>query len=248
MRVLLYQDYVHNNGLLHRALIDHFGRDAVAFCDAADILDGALDDGVTLFVMPGGADLYYCEKLNGEGNVAIRAYVEDGGRYLGICAGAYYACERVDWAAGTDQAIAGTRELAFAGGCARGPIDIFIEDGAVEKSWRGAARLIWDDGVDRLETTAAYEAGPIFAEDAGTVLARYLDLPARPPAIVECKIGQGKALLCSPHIERAGWNERLLYRHRNPSCEHDAEIVEALAAGDAAAIRLRAMILTRAGR
>ena len=38
-------------------------------------------------VFPGGADSPYQEKLQGEGNRVIRQFVEEGGWYLGFCAG-----------------------------------------------------------------------------------------------------------------------------------------------------------------
>ena len=160
MRVLVYQDYVHNNGLLLRALDDRFGHSAVQFCDAADIVAGALDDTVKLFVMPGGADLYYCEKLNGAGNAAIRAWAERGGAYLGICAGAYYACARVAWAVGTPREIAGGRELQFFAGQATGPLRDLIEDNDVDRSWNGVAALHYDDGAFRVTTDVFYSGRP----------------------------------------------------------------------------------------
>ncbi|MFW5653125.1 MAG: BPL-N domain-containing protein [Planctomycetota bacterium] len=43
---------------------------------------------------PGGADRPWVGQLAGRGNHAIRTFVERGGTYLGICAGAYYACRR----------------------------------------------------------------------------------------------------------------------------------------------------------
>ena len=52
-------------------------------------------------VMPGGADRPYCAALNGEGNRRIRAFVEAGGAYLGLCAGAYYASQRVEFELGS---------------------------------------------------------------------------------------------------------------------------------------------------
>src|SRR6185295_82858 len=113
MQVLVYQDYVHNNGALFRALGKHFGQQNIGFADAGDVHDGILDDKVRLFVMPGGADLFYAEKLNGAGNKAIRRWTEKGGAYLGICAGAYYGCHSLGWAEGTQQEISGPRELGF---------------------------------------------------------------------------------------------------------------------------------------
>ncbi|KAK9825704.1 hypothetical protein WJX81_008129 [Elliptochloris bilobata] len=66
-----------------------------------DLLSGDWADDCALLVMPGGADLPFCRRLNGAGNALIRGYVERGGSYLGLCAGAYYACRRVEFEIGT---------------------------------------------------------------------------------------------------------------------------------------------------
>lgn len=39
---------------------------------AQDVLDGAWKADSVMLVMPGGADLPYCEALNGQGNQQIR--------------------------------------------------------------------------------------------------------------------------------------------------------------------------------
>ncbi|UUZ62721.1 BPL-N domain-containing protein [Polaromonas sp. P1-6] len=79
--------------------------------------DPALFDDAVLFVMPGGADLPFCQALNGAPNERIRRFVEEGGAYLGICAGAYYACREIAFHAGTDGAICSARtEVRGCGG------------------------------------------------------------------------------------------------------------------------------------
>ncbi|EFJ50700.1 hypothetical protein VOLCADRAFT_88490 [Volvox carteri f. nagariensis] len=84
--------------------------------------------------MPGGADLPYCKHLNGHGNRLLRDYVAGGGSYLGICAGAYYACRRVEFEVGGPLEVVGDRELCFFPGAARGPaypgFDYLSERGA----------------------------------------------------------------------------------------------------------------------
>jgi len=219
--VLIYQDYVHNNGLLYRALRDHFGH--VDYCDSGDIKSGILNDDVGLFVMPGGADLYYCEKLNGDGNTAIRRYVERGGSYLGICAGAYYACSAIEWAKGTSQEICGARELNFYDGIAIGPVYDFIEDRDIAKSWLQATPIVYDDGISSFEVTALYKGGPLFSGGSSRVLARYANGDA---AIVESSVGEGIAILSSPHIECiAPQAELSLYRHRNENHDYENAIL-----------------------
>jgi len=225
MPVFLYQDYVHNNGVLFRALCDHFGPANVRQCNAADISGGCLEK-ARLLVVPGGADLFYCEKLNGAGNAAIRSFVENGGSYLGICAGAYYACAALDWAKDEKEPICGSRELAFYKGTATGPVYDFIEDGDFAKSWDGIGSVTWESR----QLSLLYSGGPVFAGDpAATVLARYSSLPGQPAAIVECAVGKGRAILCSPHIEfDAEHYKSTLYRHRNPSYKWQTGIAEKL--------------------
>lgn len=248
MQVLIYQDYIHNNGVLYRALCRQLGGESVSFCDAADIIQGGcLDSRPGLFVMPGGADLYFAEKLNGAGNAALRSYVEGGGTYLGICAGAYYACAALNWAAGTEQDITGPRELAFFPGTAVGPVYDLIEDGDIKKSWQAVTELSWDDGVKKIEAPVFYEAGPLFAPEQGTtVLARYSHLPGAPAAIIECRVGQGRAILCSPHPEYTGNDlARRLYRHNNVSPEWTAAVAQALTPYETLSRKIWATLIAR---
>ena len=214
--IYLYDDATHNQYSLIRALQDL--RLEWRICGAADIIDGFLSPSDTL-IMPGGADLFYCEKLNGNGNRKIREFVESGGTYIGICAGAYYGAARLDWDKGD---IAGVRELAFYQGMAIGPIYDFIEDGDITQSWRKTVTLEWADGTT---TPAHYQGGPVFYPDAGckaAVIARYADLPGAPAAIVRCRVGKGVALLCSPHLEVSQDSAmQEIYAHQNPSVTRD---------------------------
>jgi glutamine amidotransferase-like uncharacterized protein len=47
-------------------------------------------------------------------------FVQSGGAYLGLCAGAYYATARVVFEPGTPMEVVGDRELAFFPGIGRG--------------------------------------------------------------------------------------------------------------------------------
>lgn len=226
MGILIYEDYVHNNGALYRALCRHFGDSRVGFADAGDVHDGILNDKIRLFVMPGGADLFYCEKLNGAGNKAIRRWVEQGGTYLGICAGAYYACASLEWAKGTAQEISGPRELAFFNGKAVGPIGALTENGNADKSWNAAVKVVDDTGT---EATVHYNGGPLFEGTPDTVLVRYSTLPGKPAAAIECKVGSGRALLCSFHPETTPQSfAAALYTHNNGSWTHDCRVATLL--------------------
>ncbi len=65
----------------------------VCTISSKDILDNKLNDetqDLGVLIIPGGADLPYCKKLNGIGNDIIRDFVHRGNLYIGICAGGYY--------------------------------------------------------------------------------------------------------------------------------------------------------------
>lgn len=218
-RFLVYQSYIDNDSYLaYRALRDHFGAQATGFCTAADILDGRLKDGVDLLVMPGGADLYYVEKLNGEGNRNIRAFVESGGRYLGICAGAYYACTEIEYAKGTPHEVTGARALGFFPGWGIGPAGeghIFDSEGLPPPEILSVTHA---DALNRkTQAKTVHWGGPSFhapADSSWESLATYDTLPGTPPAIVRMRPGRGCVVLSGVHPEiRAADLDAMAYEH-----------------------------------
>ena len=89
-------------------------------------------------VFPGGADQGYCSTLNGAGNRRIRQFVENGGLYIGFCAGGYYGSKRCEFEVGNKiLKVIGDRELGFYPGVARG----CAFPGFVYHSERGATSL-----------------------------------------------------------------------------------------------------------
>jgi len=234
--VLIYQDYVHNNAVLFNRLCRHYGDEATGYCDAADIQNGALKT-ARLLVMPGGADLYNCEKLGGNGaDLLIQDFVSSGGAYLGICAGAYYGCAEILWDEGGTDEIAGSRTLGFYPGRATGPVKDFIEQRQTEKSWQHAAAISTEDK----NYTVLYNGGPLFTMTGPPspeirILARYDELPGQPPAIIECIYGKGLAILSSPHIEYGPDDcDHSLYRHRNMSYEWEKIVADQMTQGNPA--------------
>lgn len=198
--IYIYQDYVHNNGGLFKTLQLQYGKENVAFIDADDIKNNALTPRVDAFIMPGGASRYVSDKLNGCGNQAIKDYVSQGGKYIGICAGAYYACRRIEWRPGFDQKFMVDSELGFFPGSAKGPIHPLISSNE-KKHMAALTTLRLDNGQD---IKSFYWAGPLFYSDEHDdfeILARYIDLPDQPAAIVQGNYKKGYYFLSSPHIE-----------------------------------------------
>lgn len=205
------------------------------------LLDGEsnflIESNCKLFIMPGGADLPYCAYLHGSGNASIRQFIEQGGGYLGLCAGAYYACRRVEFEIGTPLEVQGDRELCLfdlvAKGSAFKRFDYESECGAV------AAMVKFKSSLNGWTTCRDYvNGGPLFhlppvdtpsvgmtggkAIDDPASLLRYISESELEPghssmfnikilamypeldnavAAMMCKVGHGRAVLCSSHPE-----------------------------------------------
>ncbi|KAL8898918.1 MAG: hypothetical protein Q9207_006459 [Kuettlingeria erythrocarpa] len=169
-----------------------------------------------LLVFPGGADLGYCRKLNGEGNRRISQYVERGGLYLGFCAGGYYGSKRCEFEVGDKKMeVVGNRELAFFPGICRGcAFSGFVyhsEAGARATQIRVSKTALTKGSVPDVFRNY-YNGGGVFVDapkykDMGVeVIADYtekLDVDAGEGSacVVYCKVGDGAAVLTSTHPE-----------------------------------------------
>lgn len=159
-------------------------------------------------VVPGGADLPYCRALNGAGNAKIMKYVRGGGRYLGFCAGGYYASARCEFEVGTPIEVTGPRELAFFPGTCRG----CAYKGFVYGSHRGARVVPMISHLPEVpEFSHYYNGGGVFCDAKKyrgvDVLASYpndLDVSSDDDvraAVVHCVVGKGLAILTGTHPE-----------------------------------------------
>jgi biotin--protein ligase len=181
-----------------------------------------------LLVIPGGRDLPYVEELSVKTRVTKRIgeYVREGGRYLGICAGAYFGAKEVVFDQGGDMEVRGDRELvswspcskalaetaqAFFPGTCVGPTHPGFAY-AAESGSRAVSLLLENVSSSRQTLEYLYyNGGGHFilppSLSGVEVLARYADRPVRPGATenaiaaVRTSNGKGKALLCSVHFE-----------------------------------------------
>ncbi|KAF8944663.1 biotin holocarboxylase synthetase [Haplosporangium gracile] len=181
--------------------------------DAKGLTTEPWEESTSLLVIPGGRDVPYTQDLNGAANDKIRAYVAAGGRFWGICAGAYFSSDRIVFEVGTPLEVQGARELKFFGGECRG----VVYPGFVYDSEQGAnaigIRLVEEQfgGDERLgfEETRVYFNGGGYFVDAEkqpgcSVLAWYNDTDSsegRKAAMIVCQVGQGVALLTGVHPE-----------------------------------------------
>lgn len=75
-----------------------------------------------VLILPGGRDVFYHSDIDASICGAIRQFVKQGGVYIGICAGAYFATSFVDFDAGAPYQVNGKRHLGFWPGTAFGPV------------------------------------------------------------------------------------------------------------------------------
>lgn len=167
--------------------------------DAQSVVEKNWEKETQLFIMPGGRDVFYQTALAGKGTDKIRAYVEQEGNYLGICAGAYFACARIEFEKGTGLELLDERPLRFFSGIAKGSaygVGKYTYD-----SCKGACSALIDWKDNPLHVY--FNGGCFFSAESfeAKILSRYLDLPQEPPAIIEVNHGQGKVLLSGVHFE-----------------------------------------------
>lgn len=200
MAIFIFHDYVHDSAALYTALVARYGAVRVRYVNADDVANGILAERPAAFFRPGGASRYAAAKLRGRGYGAIRAYVQNGGTYVGICGGAYDACSQTRWAVDTPYEIVVENSLALFEADAIGPIREFCDPRNRDGS---AAKLVALAAGER-QCTALYWGGGRFVPHAGAeyaVQARFADLSEHSAAVVSGRFGVGRWLLCSPHLE-----------------------------------------------
>jgi glutamine amidotransferase-like uncharacterized protein len=143
--------------------------------------------------MPGGWAPTQHEFLGVRGREALRRFVENGGTYIGICAGAYLACSTVSWE-GKDYPY----DLGLARGRAVGPVKGLAP-------WPRTERV--EVRAGERAVPALYAGGCSLAIEGAKALAHY---PDGTPAAIEVALGKGRVILCGVHPELADGDADLL--------------------------------------
>jgi len=149
------------------------------------IKSGGLAD-CSMLIIPGGYTARYVSALGEDGFREIREFVKRGGVYIGICAGAYLAAERVE-VEGRPKGL-GIIDIENVRRSGIGLVEITITNTS-HLLVKGCPRtmLIW------------YQNGPYIIPGKGVeVIARYDEEYA---AIVCSTYGKGRVLIFSPHPE-----------------------------------------------
>ncbi len=180
-----------------------------------DILNGSLNkENYDTLVMPGGKSWIYVENLGPKGADEILKFVNAGGNYLGICAGAYYATSHrqgpnpnpVPYGIGLLSGIAfdgsALKTAPFKGGILN--FKFFLKD--FNKSYKvlllgGPAFLFSIEEMKAKNIQTFSEFSPKF------------------PAMVAFNFGKGKVFLSGPHLEIEENQSILGLRYHDPDSE-----------------------------
>jgi len=191
----------------------------------SDLRDGALKDFQAL-IIPGGSATTESTTMGAEARDEIKRFINDGGIYLGVCAGAY---------------LASSLKKVYLG-------LLPIKTNDSEHWWRtdGAPKLLVEltpagqevFGIQSKYVSIAYENGPVFSppfekpDDSYTPLGYFREevvgdggspgVMIGAPAAILSRYGKGVILVISPHPEETpGLKQvelhaiRWLYEHRN---------------------------------
>ncbi len=158
------------------------------------------EDETVVLAMGGGRCSCWDEQLQAEGIQKIQRYVKGGGKFIGFCAGAYFASAKSRFEL-SDRIIEKSRPLAFFPGKAMGPL-VDRDDYLSLKAARAAEVCFKIRGS--IEVGALYyQGGCLFdvEEDSAAVeiMSTYRGLGKA--AAVFCKVGNGYAFLDGTHPE-----------------------------------------------
>jgi glutamine amidotransferase-like uncharacterized protein len=211
IRVALYED----KGAAGKGVpcvcteLGRFNDIGVTKVSAEQIRNGVLDN-FDVVVFTGGAASTQAKTLGDQGRANVKQFVEKGGGYMGICAGAYLACNGFDWAVGVLDAKTVSPKWQRGAGMVQ-----------VELTPEGQKLL----GQTTKNFTIKYENGPIITHNKGALpefktLAVFrtekaengspVGVMVNSPAIVTSTCGKGRVVVISPHPEQSAGAESMI--------------------------------------
>lgn len=172
----------------------------------ADLIDTTTftAENVLAFFLPGAAQNgEYDVRLGNDGFDAIRSYVQEGGHFVGICAGAYYASAKLEWSHDHEEnKSTKTPSLRFFNGLARGPISQITP----HEDWHVMRAIqVKSDDPDLGVFKAIYWGGPEFIcpdnYQSVEVMVSFDEQGLKSPCIIKRREGLGTVTLSSIHPE-----------------------------------------------
>lgn len=164
-----------------------------------------------VIVFSGGSGSAQAKAIGEGGRVAVKRFVENGGGYVGVCAGAYLACAGFEWGLG----ILDARTVSPKWRRGRGYVDVELTD---------EGRALFGDVQQPFKVR--YANGPIIKPLGRDELPDYTVLAwfrsevaengtpegvmVNSPAVVGATFGKGRVVTLSPHSEDTPGLEHLL--------------------------------------
>ncbi len=191
-----------------------------------DIGEGALKS-YDVLIVPGGNAERQAEQLGKAGRRAIREFVEEGGGYVGVCAGGKLATTNFDWSLGliNAQTLSDKRQSP-------GPDGVMTVDmgkrgsGTVNMELTDAGRKIFAGQPGLIET--GFHLGPVFLPNRQSDLPQCLPLGeyrsevwlhklqigtmVNSPSMLAAQFGKGRVIIFSSHPEGRDETEPLVAR------------------------------------
>lgn len=222
LRVALYDDLGARNrtAACHPVWVRQTMRDLkdldVSLISAEDIRQGALEGQFDVLIMGGGSSRTEAATLGEVGRNRVKQFVESGGGYVGVCAGAFLAAQNSyglgilparskptgagglatlklpEEVRGWSGLPAADLNVAFHGG----PI-LVLNDDAQKHDARVWATFAADVKVEGKGASEEDDAAPANAKPAKTIPL------AATPAVLSANYGKGRVVVLGPHPERA---------------------------------------------
>lgn len=168
-----------------------------------NIIEENWEENSEIFIIPGGADSKYATDLGKSGCEKIRKFVKNGGKYIGICAGAYFAGRKLEFEKGTNLEIIADRFLSFFNGTTVGAI---LKSYSYENDSGACVATVNFD--NKQFAYAYYNGGCTFIPDSPKsmdnveIIGTYAE-KNNLPAIIKCNLGKGFAILSGVHFEQS---------------------------------------------
>ncbi|CAH8875345.1 unnamed protein product [Trichobilharzia szidati] len=195
-----------------------------------------------LICIGGGYDLGYLKSLNIEGCLKLQKYIkENHGKYLGICAGAYFASDYCQFDKNGPLEVCGERYIKLFRGTAIGP----VYPGFQYNSESGSYAVPIEATLETLcpqKTVVYYNGGCTFEStnwENSRVLYKYSDNGK--PAIISSNLGNGYGILSGVHFEYDPYLlEKQICAGQNhlDNNNHSYEVIETLKANNLTRLQL----------
>lgn len=172
---------------------------------AADLNADTWNKDADAVIFPGGYSYNYQLAITLDAVDELRNYVSNGGAYIGICAGAYFASKTVEWEGGSYP-----YELALFDGTATGSLNYIAPwpEYKMTQLTLNKDNPINSDSDNSL--SVLYYGGPILTPNTGVEVNTVAtwDDANNTAAIINFEYDDGRVLLLGPHLEIEEDDER----------------------------------------